>query len=388
VEWTILRSPRNDAAILTERVPQLDGLRGLAILLVVVCHYVANADHARLGYWPHHFLSGLTVGWSGVDLFFVLSGFLIGGILLDNRNSPRYFQTFYWRRVFRILPVYYLWILIYFVIVGIGVYVIPGSLPVGRQDLAAVPIYILFLQNLIYSPSPFQWKWFVVTWSLAVEEQFYLFAPLAVRMIPIRRLTLLLIAVVCTAPFLRFAVYAWMPKLSYLAGFATPCRADALALGMLAAIAWQREEVRKILETRRLVVSGSTLVAFLVVAGLAPTFVRPAGVVTYTVGYSVLAIFYTCLLLLALSQTNGLAVRLLRLRWLRYLGGISYCVYIVHLTINQSAHALLLHSQPEIYDLRGVGVTLLSMLVTWAVAATSWRCLEAPSIRRGHQYVY
>ena len=70
------------------------------------------------------------------------------------------------------------------------------------------------------------------------------------------------------------------------------------------------------------------------------------------------------------------------------LGGISYCVYIVHLTINQWNHALLLHRQPAIYDLRGVGVTLLSVFVTWAVAATSWRYLEAPSIRRGHQYVY
>jgi len=93
-------------------------------------------------------------------------------------------------------------------------------------------------------------------------------------------------------------------------------------------------------------------------------------------------------LLLALSQIDSFVVRVLRLRWLRYLGGISYCVYIVHLTINQWAYALLLHSQPELNDWRGAGVTLLSALVTWAVAATSWRYLEAPAIRRGHQYVY
>jgi peptidoglycan/LPS O-acetylase OafA/YrhL len=388
MESAILASRRNEPNIRTERVPQLDGLRGLAILLVVLCHYVANADHARLGYWPRHFLSGLTVGWSGVDLFFVLSGFLIGGILLDNRDSPRYFRTFYWRRVFRILPVYYLWILLYVVIVAIGVYGMPGSLPVGKRDLAAAPVYILFLQNLIYWPSPFQWKWFVVTWSLAVEEQFYLLAPIAVRWVPIRRLTSLLVAVVCAAPLLRLVIYTCLPKLSYLAGFAMPCRADALALGILAAIGWRQEAFRKTLETRRPVVSGITILAFLVVAVLAPTFVRPAGIVTYTVGYSALAVFYTCVLLLALSQTDSFVVRLLRLRWLRYLGGISYCVYIVHLTINQWAHALLLHSQPEIYDFRGVGVTILSVFVTWAVAATSWRYLEGPSIRRGHQYVY
>src|SRR5579862_8426807 len=77
------------------RVPELDGLRGLAITLVIVCHYVANADHKALNPWIHRALSGLTVGWSGVDLFFVLSGFLIGGILLDARSSPTYFRAFY-----------------------------------------------------------------------------------------------------------------------------------------------------------------------------------------------------------------------------------------------------------------------------------------------------
>src|SRR5712692_4347025 len=83
----------------SSRIPELDGLRGLAILLVVICHYLGTSEHAPLGYYPSRFLSALSIGWSGVDLFFVLSGFLIGGILLDARNSPRYFQGFYLRRV-------------------------------------------------------------------------------------------------------------------------------------------------------------------------------------------------------------------------------------------------------------------------------------------------
>jgi peptidoglycan/LPS O-acetylase OafA/YrhL len=379
---------RNDADIRKERVSQLDGLRGVAILLVVICHYVANPDHAEFGYWTRHFLSGLTVGWSGVDLFFVMSGFLIGGILLDNRESPRYFRAFYVRRVFRILPVYYLWILLYVAIVAAGVYGMPGRLPVERRDLLAAPIYVLFLQNIIYSPSPFQWKWFVVTWSLAIEEQFYLLAPIAVRWLSLRRLVWLLVVVVCAAPVLRFGLYTHLPKFRYLVGFAMPCRADALALGILASIGWRRDAFRTMLESRSKAVWAFVLCAFLVVAILSPTFVRPAGLVTYTVGYSALAVFYTSVLLLALSQIDSFVVRVLRLRWLRYLGGISYCVYIVHLTINQWAYALLLHSQPELNDWRGAGVTLLSALVTWAVAATSWRYLEAPAIRRGHQYVY
>lgn len=353
-----------------------------------MCHYIANPDHAQSGYLTRHFLSGLTVGWSGVDLFFVLSGFLIGGILLDNRESPRYFRTFYLRRVFRILPVYYLWILLYVAIVAAGVYMMPGRLPVDRHDLLVTPIYVLFLQNIIYSPSGFQWKWFVVTWSLAIEEQFYFLAPIAIRWLSLRRLVWLLAVVVCGAPLLRFGVYTLLPKYPYLVGFAMPCRADALALGILAAIGWRHNAFRTMLQSRPKAVWAFVLCAFSVVALLSPTMVRPAGLVIYTVGYSALAVFYTSVLLLALSQTDSFVVGILRLRWLRYVGGISYCVYIVHLTINQWAFALLLHYPPELNDLGGVGVTLLSVLLTWAVAATSWRYLESPAIQRGHQYVY
>ena len=80
-----------------DRVPELDGLRGLAILLVIICHYIGNANHGAVGKWQYRMLSAFNIGWSGVGLFFVLSGFLIGGILLDQRESPNYFRAFYVR---------------------------------------------------------------------------------------------------------------------------------------------------------------------------------------------------------------------------------------------------------------------------------------------------
>ncbi len=95
------------------RIAELDGLRGLAILLVILCHYIGNPDHTALGFWPHRFLLAFSAGWSGVDLFFVLSGFQIGGSFLEARGAPHYFRAFYMRRVFRILPIYYFWTLLF-----------------------------------------------------------------------------------------------------------------------------------------------------------------------------------------------------------------------------------------------------------------------------------
>src|SRR5882762_7301897 len=89
-------------------IPELDGLRGTAILLVAILHYVA-VPGSRLQYLVLRFVS---IGWTGVDLFFVLSGFLIGGILLDVRNSPCRFKPFYARRIFRLIPTSSAWILL------------------------------------------------------------------------------------------------------------------------------------------------------------------------------------------------------------------------------------------------------------------------------------
>ena len=89
------------------RIPALDGLRGLAILLVLLWHYLQNLLRDELGPAAVQLKRALALSWSGVDLFFVLSGFLIAGLLLDHRGSERYFRTFYIRRVCRIFPLYY-----------------------------------------------------------------------------------------------------------------------------------------------------------------------------------------------------------------------------------------------------------------------------------------
>ncbi|HWY07270.1 MAG TPA: acyltransferase [Candidatus Acidoferrales bacterium] len=377
------------------RIPELDGLRGLAILLVIICHYIADASHPPLGFIADHLITILDLGWSGVDLFFVLSGFLIGGILLGSRNSRNYFRTFYLRRVHRILPVYYSWILFYVVLVSICVYsslrpiiMTPPGIALASQDLAIVPKYLLFLQNILYSPRPFEWQWFVVTWSLAVEEQFYLIAPPLIRWVSQRILMVILCLTVIAAPVLRYVSFVYFPQLDHFAQFSMPCRADALSLGILAAIAWRSNAVRSFLQRNPGILQRTTVYLAVCIVALLWWLVRPPNVVTVTAGYSVLAFFYVSLVLLVLSQTNSLVARCMRIALLRRLGGISYCVYIIHLTINELGHRFLLHQEPDLSHWQGILITCIAFVLSITIASVSWKFFEKPLIRRGHRFTY
>jgi len=370
------------------RIPELDGLRGLAILLVILCHYVGSAQHAELGPWPHRVLSAFGAGWSGVDLFFVLSGFLIGRILLDARTAPSYFQAFYMRRVHRILPVYYSWILFYAVVVAAGIWLAPWGFSLPTSALRQIPIELLFLQNMQLGMPHFQWVWFAVTWSLAVEEQFYLIAPPLIRFLSPHKLVIVLVNTIVLAPILRIIVFRyWLPH-TFAADFLMPCRADALGWGILLALAWRNERFRSYLAKHPVVVQRTLGGLFLGCAILVWWLARPRSIVTETIGYTWLAAFYACLLVTALSQNETWVARVLRWRPLRRLGVVSYCVYIIHLAANHFMHEVVLHAAPQIYNLNGVAVTLLALGLTLGVASISWVYFEKPVIRRGHRYKY
>jgi peptidoglycan/LPS O-acetylase OafA/YrhL len=162
-------------ALMTDRIPQgrvpeLDGLREIAILLVLVGHYFSvpgiGAVSLLNGYW-------FRLGWAGVDLFLVLSGFLIGGILLEVRNSPRYFRTFYARRFFRIIPLYYAWILLYMVLAAFGRTFLAMQIGSVQKIDISILAHFLFLQNVHeFLKSTVSFWWLSSTWSLAVEEHF------------------------------------------------------------------------------------------------------------------------------------------------------------------------------------------------------------------------
>ena len=382
----------------SRRVPELDGLRGVAILLVVLFHYFyyyPATTYQPAGLVRNVFLRferSISLGWTGVDLFFVLSGFLIGGILLDVRSSPSYFKTFYLRRFYRIVPLYYVWILIYFVAV-----LLAGSL--FKADTASFEgiapssrLYLLpaFLQNFgVVGYSRFARAWFGPTWSLAVEEQFYLIAPLVIRLLSKRRLYWILGVVIFSAPLLRLLVRSRIPAAGFEPAYELmPCRADALAMGILAALLWRSDAFRSWLSDHAFLLYGivvMSLAGVLVLDSYSPMYWSFA---MESIGYTWIAGFYAGILLLALGAPSGPIARLARIGWLRELGRVSYCLYIIHVGVSYSCQALLRAGARNEGSWQTVLANALAALIVFLIARLSWTYFERPLLRRGHAYHY
>jgi peptidoglycan/LPS O-acetylase OafA/YrhL len=368
------------------RLPELDGLRGIAILLVWTGHYFAVPGKGMTA-----FLDGswFRLGWTGVDLFFVLSGFLIGGILLNVRDSPRYFQTFYARRFFRIIPLYYAWIAVYIVLAVFGSRVFSERVGSFQGVDLSILSYFLFLQNFrnILTSTVSFW-WLSATWSLAVEEQFYLVSPWVVRFLSKRALTIFLIAVTAAAPVLRWFIGSHFDSGPWLAYRLMPCRADSLAIGMLAAVLWSNAKSREWLASHPALLYGLFAIFFAGVAFLWRWHSDPLQPLTQAVGYTWLALFFAVAMLLGISRPASPVAVLARLGFLREIGGVSYCIYIIHTTVFLFCHRILLHTLPIVTDERAAAVTLFAALITYAIAKLSWKFLEEPLLRRGHAFRY
>ena len=267
-----------------ERILELDGLRGLAILLVVLCHYITAVPHGRSHSLGSMAGTALGLAASGVDLFFILSGFLIGGILLDSTGSPNYYRTFYLRRFYRIFPVYYLWIALFAVI----------SL-VSPQFRLQTPywVFLAFLQNYSRHRTAIEVMWFGVMWSLGVEEQFYLLAPPLIHNTQHtthntqhtthnkRHLTRILLGVLAFSFILRLLVAGLFGNATHnywglsAATFWMPCRADDLALGVLVALAWRTESQEQWIAAHLAYFKYAIVVCTVVLLMLLPWMAKP-----------------------------------------------------------------------------------------------------------------
>jgi peptidoglycan/LPS O-acetylase OafA/YrhL len=373
------------------RIPELDGLRGTAIFLVILFHYTGGETAIPTGTFAAYLQRFTIMGWTGVDLFFVLSGFLIGGILMDVKTSDSYYKTFYLRRFFRIIPVYYVWILAYILLMGVSSRFVQAQSFSGRAPILGFAIYehFLFLQNLLLVGLPgIAGAWFGHTWSLAVEEQFYLISPLVVRVLTRRWLPIYVAGIIVAAPLFRIFLLCVLHHPSWAITVLMPCRADSLAVGMLAAIAWRNDAARNWLSThtRTLYVA----LGFLSAGAAILWMYSPQSVTVgmQSIGYTWMAFFYVVVMLLALLRTGGPIAKVMRMGWLRELGRVSYCMYLIHLVVNLLCHTILLHSRPKISTGKGLAVSILAGFLTYGLAKLSWMFLENPLLRRGHAYKY
>ncbi len=376
---------RSERKANSERIPELDGLRGLAILLVVLCHYISNVPHGRshsLGSMAGTFLG---LGGSGVDLFFILSGFLIGGILLDSKQSPNYYPTFYLRRFHRIFPLYYSWIFIF------------AALSFANPQFhlqTSYWVYLTYVQNYLPQRSPMEFVWLAITWSLGVEEQFYLVAPPLVRNSQPRTLVKILAAVVTFAFLLRLFLVTVYGHADHdywglrAATFWMPSRADNLAVGMLAALAWRNESARVWIATHISYFKYIMAVCFAGILLTAFWMVKPNYFFSPIIGIPLLAALYLSLLIIGLADKSSLVANTFRWQPLRELGKVSYCVYIIHVAVNWTVHARVRSDLPRFDSLPSIAVTVLAFGITLLIAEASWHFFEGPLIRRGHRFSY
>ncbi len=235
------------------RIRELDGLRGVAIGMVVLFHFFQNTMAFQPGSVFSYVQAGLRLSWTGVDLFFVLSGFLIGGILLDSRESTNYYSVFYKRRFFRIVPIYLVTLVLGAALVSLKLGPTSGPLQWLTTEGAPWYAYLTFTQNFwMAHAGSVGSNGLAMTWSLAVEEQFYLTVPLYIRALSRRWLARFLVIGICSAPLLRSLLLHFGSDSSIGIYTMMLCRADALLLGVLAAVLLRNERWKERIRERRL----------------------------------------------------------------------------------------------------------------------------------------
>jgi peptidoglycan/LPS O-acetylase OafA/YrhL len=352
-------------------VPSLDGLRGIAILGVLLFHLGNKLPALHIDFATQY-------GWAGVDLFFVISGFLITGILLDSAGSEHYFRNFYVRRILRVWP-------LYFALLAFVFLLLPWFVPALRERIFTQchpwQSYLLFVQNFFvhdFGIGPVG-----VTWSLAIEEQFYLVWPLIILLLPRRLLPTFLICVVLLSPVGR--------ALAQLRGASpttlythTLFRLDSISAGALLAV-WVRTSRFSKTSAARI------LIAFACVGlvGCAITLRwLSARAVCANLRFSALALLCSGIVGSALLANPGtILYKSLTTSWLRYVGKISFGLYLLHVTIFDIL-------TPQRLSFLGNGwagnlaVLLIDFAAALLLATCSWRFFESPILALKYKFKY
>jgi peptidoglycan/LPS O-acetylase OafA/YrhL len=357
------------------RILELDGLRGLAVIVVVLAHYLAEVPH---GFFP------FSLGWLGVDVFFALSGFLIAGILIDNRDAKNYFSTFYIRRSCRIFPIYFLFIpplvLLIHAMRDSGFHWLAQPLPMVG--------YLTYTQNIFMAVCNHDGGLSLIpTWTLAVEEQFYMLLPLIVLWVPRRWWLATLLFLIATAPILRSTLLFTLGSDHISANCLLPCRWDTLFWGAIAAIVWRNERLKSIVLHN----NGKWLKAILVMVIWFVPLMLYAKKITdlplrMSFGLTLIGLGSASYILLIVSK--NVSSKFLLNGFLRFFGSISYGLYLVHQPVLVMLHGLVLGTSPEIETMPQILLTLVGIPISVGIAWASFTYFERRIVSFGHRFKY
>ena len=356
-------------------IPALDGVRGFAAATVFVYHYGGGAQSSFL---PVRIIGTIIhFGWAGVSLFFVLSGFLISGILWQGFNRPDWWKRFYARRSLRIFPLYYLAILIAFA-AGVAL----GASPVQYSSLW---VYILYLGNF----PPLAWRTAHLPttlhlahfWSLAVEEQFYLIWPFVLGIFAGRRRSAMRMIIFLWAASLLFrgVMQAWHQSGEWIGSFLFSRAGELLAGAYLAmAIRGDQEDRRRLFAWAPAAFFGSGLIIIAIsFYGGTPQLDPP---LTSNIGLALYSIFFASMV--ALTLRPGILQHFFQQGFLRWLGKISYGIYVYHLLLHDGFAWIVNRLVPHAsYNAHMVLLFAVAVVGTLTIASLSFYTYESGFLR-------
>jgi peptidoglycan/LPS O-acetylase OafA/YrhL len=352
------------------RIKELDGLRGVAVLAVISEHYMAWLP------WV-----GSRYGWLGVDLFFVLSGFLITGILLDLREKEGYFSVFYARRALRIFPPYFL---------GLAVY-LAYSIEQGQPGTLGLWLRFIFYYSSLFVGQPRQLTFpapvpvavvlgLAVLWSLSVEEIYYtIWAPI-VRYTSKRSFAAILVGMIVAAPLLRW----WLHTPQFPELYTFYCRMDGLAYGSAVAllISERRRSPQKWLRADRLFDRLGLFVLPIAAVFWLATGGDRGDVLVTTVGLVLADLSFAILVHALVRKAGGHQwwVRAFRARWLRSVGMVSYSLYLFHYPIRYFSIEMA-NRLPLAPRANAIAAVLFGLVLSFGVAYGLWYGMESRILR-------
>jgi peptidoglycan/LPS O-acetylase OafA/YrhL len=365
-------------------IPALDGLRAIAIILVLLFHLK-----------PYTF----SIGWTGVLLFFVLSGYLITDILLEAKKTPGYFRSFYARRSLRIFPAYYLCMLI--AALAVNFY---GPLKTWVKTVeSAGPTewiyFLLYVQNYWLGwrefATPLSWP-LGHTWTLAIEEQYYLIWPAIIYVLNRRFLWIFCLVLIVSSPAVRIWIFATTHNAS-LALLTLPGQCDALAMGALIAVVGRSASVAQRIQSgasirfdragpsrKRIGFALVILLLFwsgLIVSSGWESYAAPVswlGAGQNILFITIASLVFATLLLLSLDETSLLS-KILSQSVLTHIGRISYGLYLYHVVIFMVVDQSIA-DQSSGTDF-AMTIIVLKLTLLYGVAILSYRYFETPFLR-------